>query len=100
MKRVAFFLSVLMMVPVFIFSQGIKQKNDTINRLNAQGQKSGYWEEQQADQIAKGNYVNNDKTGCWVTQTTNNLLVRVENYANGRKDGISIAFDRRRKPFR
>jgi hypothetical protein len=41
MKHIAFFLSVLMIAPVFLFSQGTTQKNDTLNRMNTQGQKSG-----------------------------------------------------------
>ena len=97
MKRIVFFLSLLMIVPVFLFSQGTQQKSDTINRTNSKDQKVGYWEEQAADQIAKGFYVNNNKTGCWVTQLTNNLLVRIDNYLNGMKDGISITFDRRNR---
>ncbi|HZX62045.1 MAG TPA: toxin-antitoxin system YwqK family antitoxin [Bacteroidales bacterium] len=97
MKRIAFFLSVLMIAPVFLFSQGTPQKNDTLNRLNGQGQKSGYWEEQMADQLAKGYYLNNNKTGCWITQLANNLLVRIDNYSNGKKDGVSITFDRRNR---
>ena len=97
MKRTVFFLSILILVPFFIYSQGTQQKNDTINQVNSKNQRIGYWEEQNADQISKGYYVNNNKTGCWVTQLTNNLLTRIDNYANGEKDGISITFDRRNR---
>src|ERR1035437_7799266 len=97
MKRIALFFSVLMIVPIFLFSQETLQKNDNTNKLNPQGQKTGYWTEQQADQISEGTYLNNNRTGCWVTHLANNILVRIDNYADGRKDGIAITFDRRNR---
>ncbi|MCX6249071.1 MAG: toxin-antitoxin system YwqK family antitoxin [Bacteroidetes bacterium] len=97
MKRIALFVSFLIIAPGFLFSQGMAQKNDTVNRTDAQGNKIGYWEEQMADQIVKGFYRNNTRTGCWVTQLANNVLVRIDNYSGGKKDGISIWFDRRNR---
>ena len=97
MKRIVIFFSALMIVPVFLFSQVVVQKNDTINRTSNKDQKIGYWEEQMGDQIAKGFYKDNLRTGCWVTVTTNNLLSRIDNYSYGKKEGISIAFDRRNR---
>lgn len=72
---------------------------DTINKLNAAGLKTGYWEEKAADNISKGMYDANKKIGTWVTYfSNNNQLYRLESYNNaGQRHGIFLTFDRKNR---
>ena len=47
------------------------------------------------DQYAKGYYVNNKKSGIWITTLQNDMIQKLENYVDGSKDGISIIIDKK-----
>jgi antitoxin component YwqK of YwqJK toxin-antitoxin module len=70
---------------------------DTINKFNANNQKTGYWVERNGELTNQGVYKDGKKTGNWVTLLSNNLLNKVEFFNNGLRDGISVQFDRKAK---
>ncbi len=93
MKKIFFLF--LFLLPALVFSQATAKSADTINRVDANNVKYGFWSEKSNDQIVKGFYVNNKKTGVWVTTLSTNLIQRVENYVDGKKDGITLIIDRK-----
>jgi len=96
MKQIIFLLTMTMMTPVILFSQIDPIGNsDTINKMDPNKAKYGYWIEKIGDQIVKGYYVNNKKTGVWITTLSSNLIQRLEYYKDGVKDGISLSIDRK-----
>ena len=91
MKKVFSLFAAIMMIPVLLFSQVDQMNSDTsINKLDANKAKTGYWVEKSGDQFVKGNYINNKKTGIWISTLQSNLIQRLENYVDGKKEGISI----------
>lgn len=70
---------------------------DTLNKMNANNQKTGYWIERSGEFTNMGSYVDGKKVGNWVTLLSNNLIYKLEYYGNGEKDGISLQFDRKAK---
>lgn len=71
--------------------------SDTLNRTDASGLKTGYWEEKTADILNKGNYKQNKKEGSWAGFYPNSVLARLEYYKDGQKEGPSVQLDRRGK---
>lgn len=70
---------------------------DSVNKLDANGLKSGYWIERQGELTSKGIYVTNLKTGNWIIYYSNNSIHKLEYYNKGAKDGICLQFDRKGK---
>jgi antitoxin component YwqK of YwqJK toxin-antitoxin module len=70
---------------------------DSVNRLDSQGRKNGYWIEKQGEMTLKGEYASNSKIKNWVSYYPNNIIYKIEYFNNGVKDGISIQFDRKGK---
>jgi antitoxin component YwqK of YwqJK toxin-antitoxin module len=97
MKKILSFAAILIMMPALLFSQinGDPMKSDTINKMDPMNQKTGYWVEKIIDQYAKGYYLNNKKTGTWITTLQNDMIQKLENYTDGIKNGISIVIDKK-----
>jgi antitoxin component YwqK of YwqJK toxin-antitoxin module len=69
---------------------------DTINKFDARGMKTGFWEENSSGNLfMKGNYVNGQKDGMWITYFPNALIQKVENYLSDKLHGSSLVFDNR-----
>jgi len=59
-----------------------------INQYDMEGNKQGYWEEYDGDNMEKGNYVDGKEEGLWETYYSNGNLMYKGPYKNGLKDGI------------
>ena len=70
---------------------------DTLNRSDATGLRTGYWEEKTGEILNKGMYSQNKKEGTWVGFYSNTVLSKMESFKDGQKDGYSIQLDRRGK---
>ncbi len=70
---------------------------DSVNHLDANGLKTGFWIERQGELTSKGNYFSSRKSGNWVTYYSNSALHKLEFFTDGVKDGISLQFDRKGK---
>lgn len=68
---------------------------DTINKMDAQGMKQGFWEEKSVNISTKGWYKNDLKDGQWLTYGQNGIITKVENYRKGMKNGAVIDIDPR-----
>ena len=100
MKTIRLFLfAAVMSVPFFSFSQipMVFLPGDSINKLNAQNLKSGFWMERNGEYTNQGSYIDSKKDGTWATFLSNDLLFKLETWKNGEKDGISLQFDRKSK---
>src|ERR1039457_3206305 len=97
MKATSLFFTILFLTPVLLFSQNAAEpkKDDTINKVDANNKRTGYWEEKISDQIQKGYYVNDRKIGNWILCVNSGLLLKLESYNNGQRDRISISLDRK-----
>lgn len=76
MKTKVLILALTLLLPAILFSQNFTdaKKADTINKTDSKSQKIGYWEERIGDQISKGVYINNKKTGNWITCLQSGLI--------------------------
>jgi antitoxin component YwqK of YwqJK toxin-antitoxin module len=70
---------------------------DTINKTDANGDKTGFWIEKSNDITFKGEYVANKKVKNWIGLYSNNVVARIDYYTNGLKDGIAVQVDRKNK---
>jgi len=100
MKKIILILTLL--IPAVAFQVNAQQKDpfsfpDSINKTDASGLKTGYWEEKQGDVTYKGHYIGNKKVGNWTGFLPNNFLYRLEYYSDGIRDGIVLQFDRKGK---
>jgi len=97
MKTTSLIFTLLFLMPVLIFAQTATEKktDDTTNKVDASNRRTGYWEEKIGDQIMKGYYVNDKRTGTWILCVNTGLLQKLESYDNGLKNGISISLDRK-----
>jgi antitoxin component YwqK of YwqJK toxin-antitoxin module len=66
---------------------------DTINRLNAKGEKTGYWEEVIGDFNVKGSYYNNVRDGMVKMYNASRILINLESYDKGKKNGLFLSFE-------
>lgn len=66
-----------------------------INITDANGKKQGFWEEKSPSGVSKGEYVNNQKNGCWTSYALDGKLIRIENFKNAIRDGIAVDIDQR-----
>jgi uncharacterized protein len=98
MKKLKCFLSaVMILMAVQLSAQTTEGKSDTINRMNDKNMKTGYWVERSGEFTNIGYYVDNMKTGNWMTLLSNDLMFKLEYFTNNVKNGISLQFDRRAK---
>jgi uncharacterized protein len=70
-------------------------RSDTINKMDASKQKSGYWEERSGDQISKGYYIEGKKDGNWIICLSSGLIMKLDTYDHGQRDGISLTLDKK-----
>lgn len=87
MKKLAFVCLILAVSVSVVFSQ------NTVNQTDANGRKQGLWDEKSPGISSKGYYVNNQKDGCWTTYTSDEKLIRIENFKLGIRDGIAVDID-------
>jgi len=100
MKTVRLFLfTALISLPLLQFAQTpmIFFKGDSVNRMNEQNLKTGFWMERNGEYTHQGFYINSKKEGNWVTFLSNDMVFKLETWKNGLKDGISLQFDRKSK---
>jgi len=98
MKKIFLISLMIFACRVFLVAQDSSvPKKDTINRLDANMKKIGYWEEKMADLVVKGYYnIKNKKVGNWLTfYISNSMISKLEYYENDQKNGISLKFDRK-----
>lgn len=65
------------------------------NQTDSKGLKQGYWEEKAPTGATKGNYVNDQKDGNWISYGANGNLIRIESYSQGLRNGIYVEIDQR-----
>ena len=64
------------------------------NKVDSQNRKQGIWKENIAFFDWYGNYVNGNKEGIWVMYNPGNILGAMDEYKNGKKNGLSLSIDR------
>jgi len=67
----------------------------TINQKDANGKKQGLWEEKTSSGSSKGNYLNDQKEGNWLSYGSNGNLTRIEAFSKGLREGIYVEIDQR-----
>ena len=80
---------------LLVFSVTVVFAQMAVNQTDANGKKQGPWEEKTQFGSSKGQYVDNQKDGCWASYSTEGKLTRIENFTQGRRNGISIEIDPR-----
>ncbi|NTW25588.1 MAG: toxin-antitoxin system YwqK family antitoxin [Lentimicrobium sp.] len=75
-----------------IFAVSVFAQQDTKpNKVDDKGLKQGLWLEKSGVTYSEGNYLNNLKDGLWLTHAVeNDMLIQVENYKQGIKNGIFV----------
>ena len=73
----------------------LKDLPDTLNRIDADGLKTGHWVENQTEFTWRGEYLGGKKVKAWTAYFSNNNIYKVDYYENGLKNGISLMFDRK-----
>ena len=94
MKKL-FFLLLMFSIALTTLAQG-KFKisyGDTINRIDSKNLKQGLWLDTINHIPSRGNYVNGNKDGMWITYNYRGFVFTVESYKNGVKNGAFINFD-------
>ncbi len=96
MKKILVITALFIMTLSSVFAQSI---DGALNLTDPTGMKTGFWEEKAGDFVIKGVYTKNRKTGNWITYNiTNNQIVKLESFnAEGKKDGISLTFDKKNR---
>jgi uncharacterized protein len=80
---------------LMVFSISFAVAQTAANQTDANGKKKGFWEEKTATGSTKGEYVNDQKNGCWTSYAGDGKLVRIENFKKGLRDGIAVDIDQR-----
>lgn len=71
------------------------------NKTDANNMKQGFWIERTGAYDWEGNYVNSKREGTWVAYPVGTPMVAyIDNYRNGKKNGISLGVDRAGYIFR
>lgn len=89
MKKILFVCLLMVFSISFAFAQTADNKTD------ANGKKQGLWEEKTPAGTSKGTFVNDQKDGCWTSYSVDGKLLRIENFNQGLRDGISVEIDPR-----
>ena len=64
------------------------------NKMDTSGKKTGFWKEKSGQTDWYGNYSNDKKEGLWIGYFSNGAINNLDEYKNGRKNGLSLAFDK------
>lgn len=80
---------------VLVFSITLSMAQTAVNTTDGAGKKQGYWEEKTPSGTTKGNFVNDQKDGCWNTYASDGKLIRIEHFKSGKLDGIAVDIDQR-----
>ncbi len=87
MKKQLFSAILACILAISVFAQ----QDAAPNKLDDKGLKQGLWMEKSGVTYSEGNYLNNLKDGLWLTHSVeNDMLMQVENYKQGIKNGIFI----------
>ncbi|NQV03627.1 MAG: toxin-antitoxin system YwqK family antitoxin [Bacteroidia bacterium] len=100
MKKILNLLMVaLMLLPLMAWSQTEEPENkkEPFNQLNERNPKVGFWKERNGELTTRGNYINGLKDGTWEPYLSDELIFRGETYKSGRRNGITLQFDRKGK---
>lgn len=89
MKKILFACLLMMLSISFAVAQ------TTVNQTDASGKKQGLWEEKTATGTLKGEYINDQKNGCWTTYAGDGKLIRIEHFNKGIREGIAVDIDQR-----
>ncbi|MBU0489210.1 MAG: toxin-antitoxin system YwqK family antitoxin [Bacteroidetes bacterium] len=90
------FLFILSFSPVLLHAQNPEIINgDTLNYTDNNGLKQGKWREVMGNVVLTGDYTNGERDGIWVTYHSNDMINKIENWKNGKKNGPSIVLDQR-----
>lgn len=90
MKRTIVFSVVCLLMSILTFAQPAAP-----NQTDSKGLKQGRWEEKLPTGIARGNFLNDQKEGTWITYGSNGNLLKIEEYAKGQHEGIVVDIDQR-----
>ena len=85
-----------LLISILSILLGFIVKAQTANNItDASGKKQGYWEEKSPSGVSKGEYVNDQKNGCWTSYALDGKLIRIENYKNAIRHGVAVDIDQR-----
>jgi len=80
---------------LMLFSLSFAMAQKAANQTDANGKKQGLWEEKTTTGTSKGDFVNDQKDGCWTSYANDGKLIRIENFKLGMRDGIAVEIDTR-----
>ncbi|MBI5542178.1 MAG: toxin-antitoxin system YwqK family antitoxin [Bacteroidia bacterium] len=85
MNRISVIICFLMM-SVFVFGQ-----KDTINKVDANNQKQGYWvvNDENGKKVEEGKYLNNSKVGLWKSYFTDGTIKQEITFIDNKPDGYA-----------
>ena len=94
-----FLIAMLFALPFAHFAQTpmVYITADSTNKFNDKNLKTGFWMERSGEFTNQGYYIDSKKEGNWVTFLSSNLMFKLETWKNGKKDGLSLQFDRKSK---
>jgi antitoxin component YwqK of YwqJK toxin-antitoxin module len=95
--------AIFFLLPAFFGAQNyFIYKGDTINRVDAEGKKQGYWIRfgstrpgscyQEFQKMEEGIYLNNRKTGLWKEYYCSGSLKNELNFADGKVNGEAVMY--------
>ena len=89
----------LFIIPIVAVTQtkGPVKVREKQNQLNEKNQKVGYWTERKGELTHMGTYVNGLKDGTWESYLSDLQLFRVESFDKGKRNGITMQFNRKGK---
>ncbi|NQV03249.1 MAG: hypothetical protein HQ542_11425, partial [Bacteroidia bacterium] len=92
-------LIAILIIPIVAVTQtkGPSEVREKQNQLNEQNQKVGFWKERKGELTIMGNYANGLKDGTWETYLSNLQIFRVETYDKGKRNGMTLQFNRKGK---
>jgi len=92
-------LIALIILPLVAVTQtkGPYEEREKQNLLNEKGLKVGFWKEKKGELTSMGSYVNGIKDGTWETYLSNHQIFRIETYDKGKRNGITLQFNRKGK---
>ena len=91
--------TLLIFLAIFSFQNNFAQKvivnsiGDTINVTDANKMRQGKWILQRGMAKDEGHYIDNKKNDVWISYGTNGKPELIEEYKNGKLDGVSFVID-------